>query len=603
MELTENGAFTFDQINDDLVNAWFKLGRNSSYEEVEQLLMKCIPIDKLLMWKMICAFRNFREIGKGERELFVNALKVMSRHDHKNLILNMDVLKEQGRLDDFYKLGTYFLEKVKDNTIEEGEITVLEEIVKMYVIQFQSDKKAMEDKKRISLLAKWADHQKKGLGMTIVISYYLGLLEPSQKMISELFRPLITFKDVIEFLFKVMKLPTEKEDDQLIQTMVEKKFDDFTDSHMRIVKSVNYALSKFRKEYLSPLNKYLHTVEIEMCDKTFQLTPERIESMPALSVKKYQKYFEKKFPEQFMEITRQLILGKINLKGVSIDFGNFGKEYLQNESKLNPITEAQFETILEHTFSQVISNLQDGNEFVVSCPVSDISGSMMTKFKGVCPLNVCALLSILTMKLNILEHWSKYPDFSAKDWTDIVMGKKEFGEDVPFYATHGISFSETPQFYEIPFTCGSLFESVKLFMKQPIGYSTNFFSVFNLLKQLQIAESINVPKRVVAFTDGQFDSQSYDPLMTTIEAIRKLFDNIPPELVYWNIGVSPKHRTSDIRENLEGYSALSGYNPNLTQVILFNERKNGTIEKMNPKQILERILSHSAFERIIITYN
>jgi len=369
------------------------------------------------------------------------------------------------------------------------------------------------------------------------------------------------------------------------------------------VKSVNYGLAQFRKEYLSPLNKYLHTVEIEMCNKSFELTPERIESLPALCVKKYQKFFEKKFPNQFLDITYKLIAGEIKLKGISLDFGNFAKEYLHNDSEINPITEAQFESILEHTFSQMLSSLEEGNEYVVSCPISDISGSMMTKFNGICPLNVCALLSILTMKLNILVNWKENKELTAKDWTDIVMGKRQFKGDIPFYATHGISFSETPQFYEIPFECGSLRECMRKFMNQPIGYSTNFFSVFNLLKQLEVAESVHVPKRVVAFTDGQFDQQNYDPLKTTMEAIQKLFDNNPPEMVYWNIGLEPKHKTTDIQENLDGYSAISGYNQNLTQVILFNQKKNGTIVKMNPKQVLMKILQNSAFERIVITYN
>ena len=31
MDITENGALTYNHLSDDLVNAWFKLGRNSSY--------------------------------------------------------------------------------------------------------------------------------------------------------------------------------------------------------------------------------------------------------------------------------------------------------------------------------------------------------------------------------------------------------------------------------------------------------------------------------------------------------------------------------------------------------------------------------------------
>jgi len=136
-------------------------------------------------------------------------------------------------------------------------------------------------------------------------------------------------------------------------------------------------------------------------------------------------------------------------------------------------------------------------------------------------------------------------------------------------------------------------------MNQPIGYSTDFYSVFNLIKQLTITQSNHIPNRVIAFTDGQFDMQTQKPFTSTIENIRELFDGEPPELVYWNISTISGHKTTDDSENTDGYSALSGYNPNLMQVVLFNEmNKQGDKVKINPKEMLMRVLNHEAFKGV-----
>ena len=589
--LTENGAPTYENFSDKLVNAWFKLSRNSSDFEVEQLITEAYEVDKLNTWKMVCAFRNFREIGKGERELFVKCLKVMAKKDADNFLLNYNILMQQGRLDDFYKLGNYFLQNY--STISDNEMQILEQIVLIYTGQFKKDKMLMEQNKEVSLLAKWADHQKGGIGMSILITYYLGLLGFSRNV------KVNSFRDVVHFIFGIMKFPVSRETNVKIETHISKSIENMDDSQWRVVKSFNYALGEFRKQYLSPLNKYLHTLEIAMCDKSFELSETNITRLPALAVKKYQKYFARTFPETFLEISKKLISGELKIKGVTIDLANFAKEYFKKKCDVNPIVEGQFESLLEHLFSHMITTIEDGYEFVVSCPVSDISGSMCLNNKGVTPLYVCALMSIIMMKLNILEHYDKLRQYTARDMVDIVMGRREMEMEMSFYVTHGISFSETPQFYEIPFSCNSLRDCINVFMNQPIGYSTDFYSVFNLIKQLQITQSNHIPNRVIAFTDGQFDMQTKQPFMTTIKNIRELFDGEPPELVYWNISTISGHKTTDDSENTDGYSALSGYNPNLMQVVLFNERrKQGEKEKINPKDMLMRVLNHEAFKGV-----
>lgn len=597
--LTTNGAPTYTDFSDKLVNAWFKLSRNSSESQVEELITQAHQEDRLHTWKMVCAFRNFRDIGKGERELFVNCLKIMAKIDSTNFIANMPVLMQQGRLDDFYKVGNHLLEKVQKSTIEENEMRILEEIVLIYAGRFRKDKMEMEKNGKISLLAKWADHQKKGIGMSILITYYLGLLEFSQNTLKQMNVEIDNFSSLIDFVFNKMMFPIEKTQN-LLEKMIEsrlQKTQEITNNHRKIIKSFNYAMAQFRKDYLSPLNKYLHTIEIAMCDKSFELSEQNITKLPALAVKKYQKYFSRSFPDTFLEISKKVISGQLRLKGITIDLANFGKEYFKG-GEFNPITEGQFESLLEHLFSQMITAIEDGNEFVVSCPVSDISGSMTTKFGNIIPLYVCGLMSIIMIKMNILQHYREL-NTTARELVEIVMGKRPIPDAIqlPFYATRGISFSETPQFYEIPYA--SLKECVDAFMTQPIGYSTNFFSVFNLIKQMQIAQTSNIPQRVIALTDGQFNMQTHEPFMTTIEAIRSLFDGTPPELVYWNISATAQHKTTDDSGNTDGYSALSGYNPNLAQVVLFNEvKKGGEKAKINPKDMLMRILNHEAFKEV-----
>jgi len=601
--LTANGALTYNDCSDKLVNLWFKLGRNSRSGEIEGYLRDVLGEERVMTWRVVCALRNFRDIGKGERDLYICCLEILAEEDVESFLRYLPVLMDMGRMDDLWKLGERIIEKVRDLSVTANEYLVLEGIVEYYGKKLGEDLSKMEKKEGCSLLAKWVDHQKKGLGMSILVVWKMGLLQFGGRVWEYLGldRP-ESFERWCEFFFIIMHFPSKlkiregksrKLKLSTLEKIILKEVLEVNEGVKMVIKTFNYGLGIYRRKYVSPLNRYVRTLEVGMCNKTFVLTERNVGKLPALAVKKYQKYFGTRFPETYLEIMGKLMKGEIKLKGITIDLGNFAKEYFEDDVKINSVIESQFETLLERMFEKMIKRLEKGEEYVVSCAVSDISGSMMLNVNGVVPLRICAMMSLMMMKLNIL---GMHLDLrmTAKEYVDMVFGRSELRMKLPYYATHGISFSEEPQFYEIPYV-GSLRDNIDCFMKQQVGYSTNFYGVFELINGLE-----EKPRRVVAFTDGQFNRQTRMPLKTTMEAIRGLCGEGMPELVYWNIAAGGGYRTVDERDgNLEGFSMLSGYNMSLGEAVLVDEVDEiGERVKMSPKNILLKILNHAAFSGI-----
>ena len=245
---------------DVFVNIWDNLRRGLSKDDLKELLTEAYSNNRLLCWKLICGVRNFRDNGKGERDLFLDCLEVMVQMDVDSLILNFPILLEQGRMDDFYKLGKRIIIKSVKNDASLNEYKLLDHIVSYYADRFERDMILMEGERRVSLLGKWADHQKGNMGMTILVINKMGLIRSMRGMDEGI-------EDLCKFFFGEMGYPVGsckigKKRVYLLR-YVRGRLGNLLDWEREVVRQTNEGLKIFRKSYLVPLGEYIKNMEME----------------------------------------------------------------------------------------------------------------------------------------------------------------------------------------------------------------------------------------------------------------------------------------------------------------------------------------------------
>ena len=246
------------------------------------------------------------------------------------------------------------------------------------------------------------------------------------------------------------------------------------------------------------------------------------------------------------------------------------------------------------------------------------------KKTGPLPINVCIALSIITSLSNIMSIWKilKEKGCTIEDVADMALGTKKLPDDVnePAFFRKGISFSESPTLWKISSNVTTLHGMISEFLTQPIGYSTNFIRVFQLLLDMEndFTEETRV-KRVIAFTDMQMNmtpGSSDTTLVQIFDMYRNKFGSDPnwmskmPELIYWDVSNRPEYHTTDIESTGElGVAKINGYSPTLLQVILYNEKPEGEVgevqkeqEKITPLEIFKRVINHPSLIGITLPW-
>ena len=138
---TENGAKALSTTSNALVDLFGTIGalRERNPRDVEKLFAEAYAVDPLFATKILFYARDIRE-GCGERKVFRNLIKYLAKYHPEAIRPHIDKIGFYGRYDDLYELiGT---------PVEQDMWNVMKN-------QFETDRKAMENKQPISLLAKW----------------------------------------------------------------------------------------------------------------------------------------------------------------------------------------------------------------------------------------------------------------------------------------------------------------------------------------------------------------------------------------------------------------------------------------------------------------
>ena len=138
---TENGAVTNESTGDFCLDLFATIGaiRRESDSEIESRFVRAYTENKDIATKILFFARDVRG-GLGERRVFRVILKWLAINEEDTVKKNLKYIAEYGRYDDLLVLMGTPCEKEMFAVIKE---------------QFDVDMKAMEDKKEVSLLAKW----------------------------------------------------------------------------------------------------------------------------------------------------------------------------------------------------------------------------------------------------------------------------------------------------------------------------------------------------------------------------------------------------------------------------------------------------------------
>jgi hypothetical protein len=296
---------------------------------------------------------------------------------------------------------------------------------------------------------------------------------------------------------------------------------------------------RYRKEYISPLRSKLNLVETKMCHKDWEAI--EYEKIPAKALKKYKKAFMKNDEEKYKAFIENVSNNKIKLKITGLLPHEIIKSYMDNR--------LTYDETIENEWNAFV-NLFENKEFEGIIPIVDVSGSMFDSTFKVKPIYVSLALGLL------LSHINK----------DYLHNKV-------------ITFSNNPQFFNITGT--SLCDRLKSLMRCDFGLNTDFLKVADLL----IENNLVSYKKIICFTDMQFDKSSDDDMKTIHEKFIKKFTdknlNVP-ELIYWNLNGT--YNNIPIDNTYQNTSIISGFSEQLLNIILDNT------DKITPEILMENCL-------------
>ena len=141
-----------------LVDLYTMLNRGLSADTIESSVTSIMLMDNndIKQNLMILAFqtRDIRGVGKGERDLFFNIIKLDVMKDMVSKCLSL--IPEYGRWDDLFQPEIFAMHK--------------EKILNLIKTQLEADEKNLKEEKSISLLAKWLPREHKSTPEDIVIA-------------------------------------------------------------------------------------------------------------------------------------------------------------------------------------------------------------------------------------------------------------------------------------------------------------------------------------------------------------------------------------------------------------------------------------------------
>jgi hypothetical protein len=569
--LTENGCPTYLSANTPLIELNMVL-RQTSDEVLYQRLHKAFDINGLSSMKILANLRD-REKGKGERELTRKSLQwIISQNTDfsQKLLPNLKYfVNEFGRWDDIYEgICQYIVEKYNSLNLPSYQ-PVFNHCIKLMGEQLLQD----IANNNPSICAKWIGRHYPVVD--ICIAWYMGLIYFEEVEFKSTDEVMKFFIDIVGIPLKYPKSKNHNRHFNVKNYIYQKKID--------------AGLMRLRKNYLSPINKKLNTVEVKLCAKQ---PIDNFSSLPSGAQMKYKTKFvrDELYRDKYLCWLNNVMLGKAKVNGKTLmpheiiknimDFSNMKKKNMDFDPKAI-LYQAQWNVLVEHIKNQIQEKInKSGDDWPNTLVVVDVSGSMT----GL-PMQVSISLGLLLSDIN----------------------KGYFHHKL-------ITFSEHPTLVEV--IGDKIIDQVDFVKNMNWGMNTDLKAVFNIIlnaiKSGKVSDE-SLPKRVIIITDGQFDSmitgnKSSNTLWEEIISMFKLefgdkFMKYLPECIFWN--VNGQYNDFATNKNEEGIAMISGFSPNIVKYTigddLIEDNKDDNKDekkKITPQEIVERILNDERYSGI-----
>lgn len=504
---TENGAVSLGSTSDPRVDLFFKTTRdvgvlpllpvlddntvvdtNQHLYDMIDASMALHPLDTM---KILMNWRDCRG-GKGDHRGFIVAMIHISKKYPDWFRQNYDVIPEYGSFLDLVKLWYYVGNRHHDHDHDMEIAAYLADVL-------VEDLQKMKDNQKVSLVAKWLPSEG-------------SKWDKPKEVDNSLCTGKITLTKVLSMFMSQDK------------------------SHK--------GRAYLRKEYISPLRKYIQLVETKMCAKEFNKID--YQTVPSVAMHKYRKAFSKNDKERFGQYLTAVAEGKAKINASQVYPHDLVRQYMTRDAKEDMVIEAQWKVIKE--------NAQKTGAFDGSIVVCDVSGSM----EGT-PMEVAIALGLLGL-----------------------------------YEDKLITFHESPTLHHVP--NGTLFEQVTNVMKMKWGCNTNFERVMDLVLGLSArnpTDAMKTIKRIFIFSDMQFDvAVGSGNIETHFSLVRERFAKAGvemPQIVFWNLRGETKDFPVTFDEH--GVVLMSGYSPALLTSLMDGK-------DITPLSVVQNVINASRYDMV-----
>ncbi|GAB2280744.1 hypothetical protein Dimus_015370 [Dionaea muscipula] len=312
---------------------------------------------------------------------------------------------------------------------------------------------------------------------------------------------------------------------------------------------------RLRKEVLVPLRKALELPEVYMGASQWNVLP--YNRVASVAMKTYRPLFQKHDAERFWSYLEKVKKGEAKIAAGAL----LPHEIIQQLLWRRMDSDEDEDLVAELQWKRMVEDVSQKGKLKNCLAICDVSGSM----SGI-PMDVSVALGLLVSELSDEPWKGKLITFSANPRLHLIEGD-------------------------------DLRSKAEFVTKMEWGMNTNFQKVFDLILGVAVKGKLKedqMIKRVIVFSDMEFDQASLNPWETDYMAItrkftKKGYGSAVPEIVFWNLRDS---RATPAPSTQKGVALVSGFSKNLLTLFL----DGGGI--VNPEAIMEAAISGEEYQKL-----
>ncbi|CAN6246944.1 unnamed protein product [Urochloa humidicola] len=312
------------------------------------------------------------------------------------------------------------------------------------------------------------------------------------------------------------------------------------------------ARERLRKAALVPLRRALKLPEVFISARAWgSVSYTRVASV---AMSNYKELFLKHDADRFNAYLADVKSGKKKIAAGAL---------LPHEIVSSSLSDEDDGGVADLQWQRMVDDMRALGKLSNCVAVCDVSGSM----SGI-PMDVCVALGLLVSEL------------SEEPWRGRV-----------------ITFSERPELHRI--AGETLAEKASFVRDMDWGMNTDFQAVFD--KVLEVAAGAGLApekmvRRVLVFSDMEFDQASARPWETDYEAIVRKFGEAGygaavPEVVFWNLRDS---KAVPVEAGQKGVALVSGFSKNLLKLFL----DGGGV--VSPRAVMEKAVAGPEYDKLAV---